>query len=224
MALESGRRMLILDFDGVLVDTEPIHFESWNQAFEELVNVRVEGDYRQLVGLTLDEIYRHWGSAHPKGALEFSAELKTQLLARKTELFFTLGAGQLKPMPGSIDLLRDAHSRGWYTEVASRSKRLRLLRTLDLVGMPALFDVVLGTEDVVDPQTDRKNHACAGKVFGIDPAACVVVEDSVSGVVDAAACGIGRVIGFAHALDRDALLGAGAHEVFENLGEIVLTV
>jgi HAD superfamily hydrolase (TIGR01509 family) len=220
MALESAsvRRMLILDFDGVLVDTEPIHFESWNRAFEELVNLRVEGDYRQLVGLTLDEIFRHWG-----GSRDLNAELKTQLLARKTELFFTLGAGHLKPMPGSIDLLRNAHARGWYTAVASRSKRLRLMRTFDLVGMPALFDVVLGTEDVVDPQTDRKNHARAGALFGIDPAACVVVEDSVSGVADAATCGIGRVIGFAHTLERDALLAAGAHEVVENLGEIVLT-
>ncbi|MEO8610902.1 MAG: HAD family phosphatase [Chloroflexota bacterium] len=220
MAIESAsaRRMLILDFDGVLVDTEPIHFESWNRAFEELVNIRVEGDYRQLVGLTLDEIYKHWA-----GRLELNTDLKTQLLVRKTELFFTLGAGQLKPMPGSIDLLREAHARGWYTAVASRSKRLRLLRTLDLVQMPALFDVVLGTEDGVDLQTDRKNHARAGKVFGIEAANCVVVEDSVSGVVDAVACGIGRVIGFARALDRDALLAAGAHEVVEQLSDVQLT-
>lgn len=217
MALESVRRMLILDFDGVLVDTEPLHFESWNQAFSELANLRVEGDYRQLVGLTLDEIYGHWG-----GARELSIDLKTQLLTRKTELFFTLGMGKLIPMPGSIDLLREAHACGWYTAVASRSKRLRLLRTLDLVGMPALFDVVLGTEDVVDSHIDRKNHSRAGAVFAIDPADCVVVEDSVSGVADAVACGIGRVIGFAHAIDRDALLAAGAHEIITHLSDVKL--
>jgi beta-phosphoglucomutase len=220
--IHSSRRMLILDFDGVLVDTEPVHFAAWNSAFDELLDIRLEGDYTQLVGLTLDEIYQRWASVRPGTIDSLTAELKRQLLDRKTEHFFTIGAGQLTAMPGSIDLIRQAQSQGWYVAVASRSKRLRLLRTLELIAMPALFDVVLGAEDVVDAVTDRKIHSRAADLFNIDPSVCVVVEDSASGVADAVACGIGHVIGFAHAIDRATLLASGAHQVVENLSEINL--
>jgi HAD superfamily hydrolase (TIGR01509 family) len=214
--------MLILDFDGVLVDSEPIHFESWNQAFNDLFGVRVEGDYRQLVGLTQQEIYDLWAKSNPVRVIELSKEDRARVLARKTELFFSIGMNRLTPMPGSIDLLRKAHAKGWYTAIASRAKRLRLHRTLHLIHMPALFDVVLGLEDAVDPRTNRKIHARAAEMFGIDPARCVVVEDSESGVAAAIDCGIGRVIGFAHAIDRAALEAAGAHEIVSHLSEIQL--
>lgn len=220
--IDSSRRMLILDFDGVLVDTEPVHFAAWNHAFDELLGIRLEGDYTQLVGLTLDEIYHLWSSVRPGTFDSLTINLKQQLLDLKTEQFFTIGTGRLSPMPGSIELMRQAHHQGWYVAVASRSKRLRLHRTLDLIGMPALFDVVLGGEDVVDTHTDRKVHARAAHLFAVDPSACIVVEDSASGVADAVASGIGRVIGFAHALDRAALLASGAHEVVDNLSEINL--
>src|SRR5689334_17358462 len=79
MALES-RRMLILDFDGVLVDTEPIHFESWNRAFDELLGFQIDGDYRQLVGLTLDEIYHLWANSPAGKHITIQPEMKTALL------------------------------------------------------------------------------------------------------------------------------------------------
>ena len=65
----------------------------------------------------------------------------------------------------------------------SRSLRMRLHRTLDIIHMPALFDLILGSEDAVDPTTDRKNHARAAHIFNIDPLACVVAT-----AVNAMAC------------------------------------
>ncbi|NDJ78712.1 MAG: HAD family phosphatase, partial [Chloroflexi bacterium] len=127
-------------------------------------------------------------------------------------------------LPGSVALIRRAFETGWIVAVASRALRRRLLRTLDLVQMPPLFDVVLGSEDVVDPGTDRKVHARVAHIFGIDPAACVVIEDSVSGVRDAVACGTGTVIGLTTSLDGAALRAAGAHEVVDHLDAVNLEV
>jgi beta-phosphoglucomutase-like phosphatase (HAD superfamily) len=207
--------MLILDFDGVLADTERIHFAAWRQTFEQLLGLRIEGDHRQLVGLSLDQILALWSP-------NLTEEQKRTLLAHKTELFFQIGAGKLTPLPGSVDLIRQSRSSGWYVGVASRAKRLRLHRTLEVMQMPASFDVVLGEEDCVNPMTDRKEHARAAAKFGIDPAGCVVIEDSVTGVRDAVACGIGRVIGLTSMLQADLLRAAGAHEIVASLTEIVL--
>ena len=183
--------MLIFDFDGVLADTEPLHFAAWNQTFHERFGLRLADDHRVLVGLKLDEMVQLWINAAPDRGIILTSDLKRQLLERKTELFFELAAIQLSPMPGSLDLIRRVHELGWYTAIASRSARLRMLHTLDLIKMPALFDLVLGTEDVVDPATNRKIHGRAAQLFGIDPAQSVVIEDSASGIRDARDSGIG---------------------------------
>lgn len=213
------RRCLILDFDGVLVDTEPLHFEGWQQAFEQLMGIRIEDNYHLLVGLTLEQIYQLWGGS--KVDL-LTTDMRQQLLALKTETFLALATEQLQPMPGSLDLLQRAQAAGWYTALVSRALRMRLHRTLDIIHMPALFDLILGSEDAVDPATDHKDHARAAHIFNIDPSACVVIEDSVSGIQDALACGIGTVIGLTSSLDADTLTQAGAHQIVSCLDEVIL--
>jgi HAD superfamily hydrolase (TIGR01509 family) len=184
---------------------------------------RIDGDHKQLVGLSLEQIYQLWLRFYPEPKRELDAELKRQLLTLKTEFMFATGVGKLTPIPGSIELVRHARGSGWYVALASRAKRLRLHWTLEASGIPALFDVVLGDEDVVDRQTDRKVHARAAEKFGIDPAQCVVIEDSMSGITDALACGIGRVIGFTSSFDRETLVSAGAHEIVDHLSDVRLS-
>jgi beta-phosphoglucomutase-like phosphatase (HAD superfamily) len=213
-----SRRALIFDFDGVLVDAERAHFDCWNQAFEQIMGIRLDSDYRVLVGTTLEDIYRLWTPQ------ELDPELKQRLLARKTELFFAPGASHLVPMPGSVELIRRAHVEGWYVAIASRALRRRLHRTLAVMQMPSLFDVILGGEDAVNPATNRKDHARAAHIFGIDPSACIVIEDSASGIADARASGIGQVIGFTSSLTADTLYAAGAHLVVDHLTDVQLTV
>ncbi len=217
--MSNTRRCLILDFDGVIVDSEPLHFESWQRAFDQLVGIRIAGTYHQFVGLSLEQIYQLW-TGDKIGSL--TGDMRQNLLVLKIQTFLALAAEQLQPMPGSIDLLRRAQAAGWYTALVTRSLRMRLHRTLDIIHMPALFDVILGSEDSVDPLTDRKDHARAARIFNINPLACIVIEDSVSGIKDALDCGIGTVIGLASSLDADTLAQAGAHQIIAHLDEVTL--
>lgn len=218
MALSELRRALILDFDGVLADTEPIHQESWRRAFDQLLGLPAAAPSSEI-GLSLNEIFERWGVAL---GVELTAAQKEALLARKTEIFFALGTARLRPLPGSVELIRRARALGWYVAIVSRARRMRLHGTLEMMQMPALFDLVLACEDGVDALTDRKDHARAARVFQIDPAHCVVIEDSASGVADARAAGIGRVIGLTTSMHAQALCAAGAHEVVDHLDAVEL--
>lgn len=213
-----ARRALLLDFDGVLVDSEPIHFASWNGAFEQILGRRVDGSHAVLIGLTLDEIYRLWAG---DAAASLTSDVRQQILTLKTELFFKLGAEQLRPTTGSVELLRAAHARGWYTAIVSRSLRRRLFRTLEVMQIPALFDLILGYEDGVDPHTDQKDFAHAARLLRVDPAACVVIEDSASGVRAARQANIGQVIGLTSSIDAPTLQNAGAHYCFSGLDHLL---
>ena len=116
---EATRRVLIFDFDGVVVDTEPVHFDSWNGAFDEILGVRIDGDYTQVVGLTLEELFAMWTASGAIAGATLDAGMRERLLARKTELFFELGAGRLAPIPGVAELVQKAQNLGWYTAIAS---------------------------------------------------------------------------------------------------------
>lgn len=214
-----SRRVLILDFDGVVVSTEEVHFESWREAYRQVLGVHLPGDYSQVVGLSLNDLFAMW---QPLVGTTVDAEMRQRLLAAKTELFFNIGEGRLKPIPGVAELVRGAQEQGWYAAIASRGRRLRLLKTLELARVPAVFELILALEDAVDPRTDRKVHARAAWTLGAEPAACVVVEDSISGIVDALDSGIGRVIGLTTTFDGDALRRAGAHEVVQRLQDVHL--
>ncbi len=213
------RRVLILDFDGVVVHTEEVHFESWRAAYRQVLGVDLPGDYEQIVGLTLDELFALW---EPFVGTPLAAEEQQRLLAAKTDHFFSLGAGRFAPMPGIGELVQGAQQQGWYAAIASRGRRLRLLKTLELAQAPAIFELILCLEDLVDLRSDRKVHARAAYALGADPAACVVVEDSPAGIADALACGIGWVIGLTSSFRADALRQAGAHQVVERLLDVRL--
>ena len=216
------RRALILDFDGVVVDTERVHFAGWRAAFQEQLNVDIGNDHMQIVGLGLEQLFDLWTDLGFLSATEATPDFQERLLQRKTALFFELGETLLVPMPGIVNLVRTAQHRGWYVAIASRARRLRLLRTLEVAGISSTFDLLMGSEDVVDPMTDRKTHDLPARIFGIDPARCVVIEDSASGVADACASGIGHVIGLTTSFDAEALRAAGAHQVVDALSEIDL--
>ena len=216
------RRVLILDFDGVVVDTERVHFESWKAALAETVGASLSGDYRQIVGLSLDELYAMWID---KGVVQpemLDSATKDLLLARKTDFFFEIGADQLTPVAGAAELVRRAQDQGWYVAIASRGRRIRLLRTLEIARVPAIFELVLCSEDIVDRTTDRKVHSRAAHALGAEPEDCVVVEDSLAGVVDARDSGTGWVVGLTTSSSAPDLYAAGADEVVESLNEITL--
>ncbi len=210
------RRMLILDFDGVVADTEPLNYEAWSVMFARELGLRHGGESSELVGLTLDEIFLLWMADLP------DVETKERLLALKNEHYFALAGERLDPIAGSVELVRRAIAAGWYTAIVSRSRRVRLLRTLDLIRFPAIFDVVLGYEDGMNTATDHKDHACAARLFGIDPAVCVVVEDSAQGVRDAVESGIGTVYGLTTSIAAEALWAAGATQVVDRLDLVTL--
>lgn len=217
----SERRALILDFDGVIVETEKLHFDCWNAAFRERFNIEVSGSHHQIVGLSLSEIYALWRNVRIDEPLQLTPQIEQELLARKTELYYELGQWTLEPIPGAVEIIRWAQTYDWYVTIASRGRRMRLIRTLGMLKMPVYVDMIMGTEDVVDAEIDKKVHTRTVAAFGIAPANTIVIEDSESGVSSAKACQPGMVIGLTTSVTHDALLNAGADVVVDSLEEAI---
>jgi HAD superfamily hydrolase (TIGR01509 family) len=208
-----GLQLVIFDCDGVLVDSEVIS----NGVLARLLSdeglpttlVRARRDYQ---GLLLDEVVRsveaRLGRSLPAGWLERYERERT--LAFREEL---------RAVPGAAATVARIHAACIAVCVASQGKLEKTQLSLELTGLRPLFggQALFSAHSVPrgKPYPDLFLHAA--RTMGAEPAACVVIEDTPSGVTAAVAAGM-RVLGYAADSDEAALRAAGA-EIVHSLDE-----
>ncbi|MCS6243778.1 MAG: HAD-IA family hydrolase [Opitutus sp.] len=178
-------RALIFDFDGLLVDTETVLIDAWEQmhAVDGLPCDRAV--LHHIVGHT-DVIYDYWSAYGPEIS---RATLETRY--RETARELTLAA---PPLPGTIDLLNAARAAGLRIGLASNSTHAHVEGHLEHRGMRGYFDFIACRDDVTigKPEPDVYLHALQG--LSVEPSAALAFEDSVPGHVAAHRAGLRVVV------------------------------
>ena len=204
-------RLLVLDCDGVLVDSESLSVEldrtilrevGWPLSAEEIVE-RFTG---RTHAFFVAEIEHHLGRPLPEG---FSDDYRR----RSRELF----EERLRPVPGVIDALDRIPGP---TCVASSGSMARMRVTLGLTGLWDRFEGrIFSAVDVGrgKPAPDVFLHAA--RSLGFEPASCIVVEDSVPGLTAARAAGM-AAIGFGGSVVPATALAPLADVVVEHMSAL----
>jgi HAD superfamily hydrolase (TIGR01509 family) len=189
---------LILDFDGLIVDTETPIFEGWQAAFR---------DHGQE--LTLDE-WRHslgtFGGFDPVGCLEarLGAGFDGKPVAEAVRTAYLVACQAQPLLPGVVDLLAEARALGVGVAVASSSTRAWVEGWLARHAIRERVDHVCGRDDVARVKPHPDLFLLAARRLGAEPAGCVVYEDSPNGIRAAKAAGMRSVAvpnGVTRALD-----------------------
>lgn len=197
-----GMQALIFDCDGVLVDTERDgHRVAFNQAFKA-EGIDAEWDvarYGELLstGGGKERMRRHFDeTAWPVDQAGRDA-LILRLHKVKTDAFMRLiESGALPLRPGVARMIDAAHDAGMTVAVCSTSNER---------AVGAVVRVLLGAErdsrmrifagDVVPKKKpDPAIYNLAAETLGLDPARCVVIEDSHIGLVAAKSAGMNCVV------------------------------
>ncbi|MER7793259.1 HAD family phosphatase [Streptomyces sp. NPDC097640] len=178
----SALQAVLLDMDGTLVDTEGIWWDTEVSIFAELGHALAE-EYRQIVvggPMTRSASFL----IEATGADIALAELTGLLNSRFTELI----DGTVPLLPGARRLLTELAAHQVPTALVSASHRRVMESVLRSIG-PEHFTLTVAGDDIgrTKPHPDPYLHAAAG--LGADPARCVVVEDTVTGVTAAEAAG-----------------------------------
>lgn len=174
--------LVILDCDGVLVDSEPIA-------------VRIDAQVLARLGWPLTEaeiVERFVGRSHEFMVAEVEAHLGRRLDAGWDDEFTTLYSEaferELRPVPGVAEALNNID---FPTCVASSGSHAKIERSLRLVGFYERFaGRIFSAADVEQgkPAPDLFLHAA--RTMNVEPAQTVVVEDSPFGVEAAHAAGM----------------------------------
>ena len=175
---------LIFDMDGVIVDSNPLHRESW-EAFNRRYGLETtEAMHQSMYGKRNDEIVRNFfGDLLPEGEVYARGRAKEQL-------YREMIAGRIESMlvPGLRDFL-DRH-RGLPLAVATNAEPENVAFVLDETHLRQYFQVIVDGHQVKRPKPHPDVYLRAAELLGVEPAKCVVFEDSYSGVEAAVAAGM----------------------------------
>ncbi|MBL0057917.1 MAG: HAD family phosphatase [Elusimicrobia bacterium] len=187
-------KALIFDCDGVIADSEHLHFRLFQQVLSSVGISLTQTDYVEKY-LAMDD----------KGCFNavFAANGKTlpdderaRLIAQKTDLYKKTAAQNLVILPGVVEFVM-AVSQKYPLAMASGALRDEVLLMIEAAGIRHYFDVVVAAEDVQrgKPAPDaylkaleELNKKYPGK--NIAPGECLVVEDSKHGLISAHAAGM----------------------------------
>ncbi len=210
-------RALLFDFNGILVNDEPLHYELFRRVLgEEGVELSREDYY----GLYLGYDDRDCFAAVLTAAGEPCApERLVRLIARKAAYYRDEIRRDGYPLfPGGAELAREAALAGLTLALVSGALREEVVGGLAQAGIGPLFKHLVTADDVERGKPDPEGYAAALAALNaepplparlIHPHECVAIEDSPAGLAAAAACGL-RTLGVAHTYPAAALAGADA--------------
>jgi HAD superfamily hydrolase (TIGR01509 family) len=192
-------RAVILDFDGLIVDTETPIFEAWRTVY---------GRRGQKLGL---EVWQHALGTH--GGFDPFAHLGALLgealphdaLLEEVQALNRATCDAQPLLPGVLDLLRAARGLDLGTAVASSSTRGWVEGWLSRHGIRESFDVLCGREDVTEVKPSPALFLLAAERLGVPADSCVVFEDSPNGMRAARAAGM-LCVAVPNALTRELVL------------------
>lgn len=212
-------RAFIFDFNGVLVDDEPVHFDLFRDVMAE-----------QGITITEQEYHDEYLGYDDRGcfavALERAgqpndAERIEELIARKAQRYAAWAESGLKSFPGAAAAVRALATR-FPVGICSGALRSEIRFALRRLGIDEHIETIIAAEDTQRCKPDPEGYFLALDALrsagctGLEAAHCLVIEDSLAGIRSAKAAGMWAV-GVTHTYGADELRAAGADAVLTDL-------
>lgn len=189
--------------DGTIIDTEPI----WQRSQVELTT-RYGAEWTEQDGLSLvgSGLERSGELLRAKGVdmeVDEIVEWMTDYVMER------LRSGDLPWRPGARELIEELHDRGIPTALVTMSRRRMALVAAEALGAHG-FRVVVAGDDVDRPKPFPDAYLSAAAQLGVEPTACVAIEDSATGVASAVASGA-VTVAVEHIVPLSEIAGGDVH-------------
>lgn len=204
-------RALIFDLDGVLTDTAELHYRAWQRLADELgiefdrsINRRLKGvDRMTSLDILLERAPRPFDDAERRA------------LAERKNGYYRDSIESVTPddlLPGAGAVLEQARARGLKLALASASHNAAFL--LERLAIDDRFDYIADPARVARGKPDPAIFLSAAAGLGVDPDACLGIEDAAAGIAAIKAAGM-TALGIGSRRDL-----AGADAVLARIGQL----
>ncbi|NBC10744.1 MAG: HAD-IA family hydrolase [Planctomycetes bacterium] len=215
---------IVFDFDGVIVDSEPLH----HRAFVEVAGpLGLDLDYptylREYIGYDDRDAFR---AMLQQLGREPDDQTIAQLGHEKAAAFERLASEAVRSIPGAIELIRAATDAKLPIAIASGATRADIDLMLDALGLTHHFEVIVSADDVARSKPDPASYALAAERLAayhpdanLQPGACLAIEDTAAGIASARGAGL-MTLGLTTTGPAEALADAG--RVIDSLAGVTI--
>jgi beta-phosphoglucomutase len=202
----TGVQAVVFDFDGVLADSEPIHLKIYQELFARAgVSLTKEEYCARYLGFDDEGVFRQIAADYQLLLGDEEIEI---LIAEKGRRFEALVSGTDVLFGGAVPCVRRLSAR-WPAGIASGALRRDIEVMLRGAGLGGVFRFIVASGDTERTKPAPDPYLRAAELHGVDPTACVAIEDSHWGLQSARAAGL-RTIAITHTYPRAKLTGADA--------------
>ncbi|AFK02506.1 HAD-superfamily hydrolase, subfamily IA, variant 3 [Emticicia oligotrophica DSM 17448] len=190
---------VIFDMDGVICDTNPYHSLAWKAYLDKHGIASSEEEFiAHMYGKSNSYILKHF----------FKREIVGEEFARmefeKEALFREIYDEEVKPISGLLTFIEDLKANGVKTGIATSAPYLNMELILSKLPLREKMESLLSSEDVTAHKPNPEVYLKSAQNLGIDPAKCVVFEDSFSGVTAGKSAGA-KVVGVLSTYKKEEL-------------------
>jgi beta-phosphoglucomutase len=185
---------VIFDFDGVIVDTEPLHYEAFQRILAPLgLGFSWEQYCETYMGFDDRDAFIE---AFKANGTVLSAETLQSYIDRKAGLFQEIIRSGIRAYPGVVDLIRSIRANRLPLAICSGALLSDIVPILDTLGIADCFDLIVTAEDVArskpDPECYRLAHARLNEFRSLDLASgqVLAIEDTPAGIAAAKGAGL----------------------------------
>jgi sugar-phosphatase len=207
---------LLLDLDGTLVHSEPVHRRTWRHFFGLWGADVDDREYEQtFMGRRASDVL---AAVEGPWTGRDLGRIQAEMMAHAQ----TLGH-DVDPVPGSAELIHAAADAGLPVAVVTSAALSWTEEVLGpVLGVRDRVQVLVTAEDVATGKPDPAGYAAACRRLGVEAAACLGVEDSASGIRALLGAGVGAVLGVTTTSPAADLLAAGAQRTIDDLRDPAL--
>jgi len=188
---------IVFDFDGVIVDTEPLHYRAFLAVLEPLgVRFDYETYVRRYIGFDDRDGVRAMAEEY---GLELDDRELVGLIDAKTEAFERIVGEGVRAFAGVVELVEESAAR-MPIAICSGAVRSDIEAILPAIGGGGLadrFGAIVTADDVTQSKPDPQSYRLATERLGLPPAACLAIEDTPPGLASARGAGL-RTLGVAN--------------------------
>ncbi len=167
---------ILFDMDGVLVDSEPLWKTAMHEVFSSLGSNLSKSDFQLTVGMRIDQVINYWQEKEHWKTTSYIIE--NQIIKKMIDLINEEG----KLIAGVKETLLFVKSNK-KIGLASSSPRALIEAVLKKTEIESLFDGIFSAENETHGKPHPAVYLTAAHNMGSNPSTCLVIEDSLNGVI-----------------------------------------
>ena len=181
---------VLWDIDGVLVNSNPLHFKTWQMTAAEDGFEFSRELFLKTFGQTSRAIIKqHWPRPLTEEEIHYFD-------TRKEGLYRQCAAqGMVKPIPGALETIKKFYEAKILMGAGSSGPGLNVHFMLNLLKIAPFLQAIVSGTDVEHGKPSPDIYLTAAAEMGVEPSSCIVIDDSRSGVIAGKDAGM-KVIGF----------------------------